>query len=212
MAKRRYALERGGPKQLTLRWRWGLRDFEVSLGATSWKIDRHTLTTGANIVLPDGSSLLVKVVKPPWWSVGRRREVLVERDQIPLPGSDGHPRVIGRGAARLVLLFAIVRLLLVGVWTVFQRNASAASPLAGWFGIEAVVLVVLAIAAALGARLAVALAAGVFSIEIVALLASGVVLNPIGLLIQVLVIVHLVSSWRRMAPRQRAPSLASVFE
>ncbi len=126
MGKRRFALERGGPKDLRLRWRWRMKDFQVSLGDASWKLDRPSLETGATIVLPDGSSLFVRSVKRRWWSVGGRDELVIERDGIPIPGSDGDPRIIGRGAARLIILFALLRLGIVALLLLFQRPGTPA--------------------------------------------------------------------------------------
>lgn len=212
MAGRRYALERGGPRELQLRWRWGMRDFEVLLGPSSWKLDRPLLRSGATIVLPDGCSLFVQHVKPPWWSIGRRKELLVERDRVPVPGSDGHPRVVGRRAARLILLFAFLRIFFIVLWGAFQRGGPRWGGLLAFLPLEAVVLTVLGILAAFGFRLPVVLAAGLFALEVLVVFASGNTPNPIGVLILVIVIVNLVSAWRRMSPRRREPSLASVFE
>ena len=40
MPTRKFALERGGPKQLQIRWRRGFKDFEVALDGQAWKVDR----------------------------------------------------------------------------------------------------------------------------------------------------------------------------
>ncbi len=188
-----------------------MKDFEVAFREAAWKFDRAALATGATIVLPDGSSLLVRSVRRRWWSVGFRDELHIERDGVPVPGSDGDPRVLGRRAGAIIIFFGLLRVGLAALWLLFQRGgASRAFDL---IAVEGVVLVVLGILAAFGRRLPVALAAGVFALEMVlALVNSPAVQNPAGLLIQVLVIVHLVLAWRRMAPRQRQPSLAQVFE
>jgi hypothetical protein len=169
------------------------------------------------MILPDGSSLLVRLVKPAWWSVGRHRQLLVERDGMPLPGSDGHPLAVGRRAGRLILFLVVLRVLFFMLWRLFDQQGRSGGGSVGVFGallpLETPILLVLGIAALFGRRLPVALAAGLFALEAFALLvASGGVPNPFGLLIQVLVTVELVRAWREMAPRQRVPSLASVFE
>jgi hypothetical protein len=213
MAKRSYAFERGGPKLLHLRWRWRMRDFQVEVGGASWTLDTSSLLGGTTLILADGSSLHVRLSKPSWWSVGRRKELLVERDGVPVPGSDGHPLVIGRRAASLILFFAFLRILFILLWQIFDRSRSApGGGLSAVFGLATITLLVLGIIAMFGRRLPVILAAGVFALETVVALAGGVRPNPLGLIILVAVVVELVRAWRRMVPRQRAPSLASVFE
>jgi hypothetical protein len=212
MGKRMYALERGGPKELVLRWRWRLRDFEVAVRGASWKIDRATLERGADLVLPDGSSLRVRHVKPPWWTVGRRSELHVDRNGVPVLGSDGHPRVIARGAGRVILFFALLRVVFLGLWFTFQRPGAGpvlASPALAllWLGMLAA-----GVLALFGLRLPVLAGAVLFSLELLLYFARGAATSPVGLVVQVAVIAHLVSAWRRMKPRQHTPSLASVFE
>lgn len=208
MARKRLALERGGPRRLELRWGWRLRAFQVSFDGTVWQLDRPTLATGVTLVLPDGSSLFVQSVKRRWWSIAFRDELRVERNGVPVPGSDGDPRVIGRGAASVLVFFGLLRFVFVTLWMVFSRPGSLApNPLA----LEGLTLIVLGILAAFGQRLPIALGAGLLVAEILVFAASGM-LNPVGLLIQVLVIVHLVHAWRRMRPRPPQPSLGSVFE
>ena len=61
-------------------------------------------------------------------------------------------------------------------------------------------------------RLPVALAAGLLAAEVPLAAVLDGPPNPLWLIIQVLVIVRLVRAWRRMAPREKRPSLAQVFE
>ncbi|HEY6002395.1 MAG TPA: hypothetical protein VIV57_05925 [Anaeromyxobacter sp.] len=211
MAKRKYALERGGPKRLFVRWRRGFKDFEVAFEGKAWKLDPALLAGGASLTLADGSSLLVQRLKRRWWSIGLRDELHVERDGVPVPGSDGDPRVLGRRAASVLLLFGLLRVLFVGLWFTFQRvggGGAVLNPVAA----EGALLAVLGILAAFGLRLPVLLGAALLVAELLVSVASGLRVGPFALVIQVLVIVHLVRTWRRMRPRERQPSLASVFE
>jgi hypothetical protein len=215
MTERRYALERGGPKDLRIRWRRGFADLEVALGDGAWRLDRAAVDAGASVVLPGGSTLLVHRVRRRWWSVALRDDLRVERDGVPVPASDGDPRTIGRRAARLILLLALMRVGFVGLWFVFSRTGPewAGMNVAGAMFLGAgAALVLLAVLAWLGKRLAVALAAGLFSLELAASYAFLGGRPGIGTLILVLVIVHLVQAWQRMRPRAAQPNLASVFE
>lgn len=220
MAGRSYRLERDGPKALRLRWNFGMRNFQVSLGDRSWRLERPQLKDGATIVLPDGSSLLVQRLPRPWYSIDSRSALIVERDGLPLPGSDGDPRVLGRRAGGLILIFGALRGLVV-VWLglVAAQERGFTSPdqaLAAQVGVAAavsagVILIILGVLAILGRRRPVVIAAGVLALEVL-LSFSGGPPNPFGLLIQALVIVHLVRVWKRMEPRQARPTLAQVFE
>src|SRR5512138_1146217 len=106
MPKRKFALERGGPKQLRVSWRRGLRDFEVALdGAGAWRLEPAAVRAGAAVTLPGGATLRVQWVKRRWWSIGFRDALRLERDGVPVPGSDLDPRVVARGGGRLMLLF-----------------------------------------------------------------------------------------------------------
>ncbi len=213
MAKRRYALERGGPKNLRLRWRWGMRDFQVALvGGPMWRFDREALKVGATVFLPDGSSLFLRYEKPKWWSVGGRKELHVERNGVPLPGSDGDPRVIGRRMASLIILFGLLRVVLGGLLTIFEEAQGPRPAGSVLVGIEGLLLIGLGVVAAFGRRLPVVLAAGLLAAELLIALSTGGILNPIGVVVQVLVILYLFRAWRRMAPRAPQATLSSVFE
>ncbi|HET8538561.1 MAG TPA: hypothetical protein VFL83_01685 [Anaeromyxobacter sp.] len=217
MASRRYALERGGPRRLRVRWGWRLKGFEVALDGQAWTLDRAAVLAGASITLPGGSTLFVQNVRRRWWSVALRDDLRVDLDGAPVPGSDGHPRTIGRRAASVIALFGLLRLFLVAMWVSLasapDANAISASFTFNLAAVDGAVLLVLAIPAALALRPAVVLAAGLLGVELaVSLLFAGGRASGLGVLIQVLVIVHLVDAWRRMRPRSPSPSLAAVFE
>lgn len=213
MAKRLYRLERGGPKILLLSWGWGMRNFTVQCGPSTWRVERPTLEKGATFVLPDGSSLLVQRPKRPWYSIDSRSSLIVERDGVPVPGSDGDPRVLGRRAGGLIILFGGFRsLAIMAVLLNFRRKGESPDPFFATIAVEGAVLIALGVVAMFGRRLPVAIAAGLLAAEGLLALGTGGLPNPMGVLIQTLVIVHLARSWKRMAPRIRQPSLAQVFE
>lgn len=61
MPKESLALERGGPKRLTLSWRFGWKDFTVSLdGQPVATVTREELKAGKDVPLPDGETLMVQ--------------------------------------------------------------------------------------------------------------------------------------------------------
>lgn len=213
MATRKLSLERGGPKRLRVRWGWRMKEVEVSLDGQAWKMDRAGLLAGTSITIPGGSTLFVQSVARKWWSVALRDELHVELDGVPVPGSDGDPRVIGRRAASLIALVGILKALLIGLWLVFQQARTGPQPLGTILVGSGLFLLALAVLAALGLRLPVLIAACLLGVELVATVAAvGGRVNGLGILIQVLVIVHLVGAWKRMRPRSATPSLAKVFE
>jgi hypothetical protein len=226
MASRSYALERGGPKALRLRWGFGMRSFEVTFGDRSWPLDRRQLKDGATIVLPDGSSLLVQRLHRPWYSIDSRSALVVERDGLPVPGSDGDPRVLGRRAGGLIVLFGALRALTLVVMVLSSAETGASPRPVGLSpglvpaasravlataAVGGLLLLVLGVLAILGRRRPVVIAAAVLGLEMPLSLVGGPP-NPVGILIQALVAVHLFRTWKRMAPRERRPSLAQVFE
>lgn len=205
MGKRNYALERGGPKRIHLRWRLRFRDFRVAFDeGPAWTLDRGSLFTGATLVLPDGSSLFVRRVKRPWYSIGLRDELRVERDGVPVPGSDGDPRVIGRQVGSLLFVLALLRLLVVAAAAPSTREVTFIL----WMLAETGLVLILGVLAWLGVRRAVVVAAGLFALEtmpaIIALPAAGV--------IQALIAVHLIIAWRNMKPKVKVANLREIFE
>jgi hypothetical protein len=212
MTKREYALEPGGPKALKLQWGLGMRDFQVSFGDASWRIDEATLESGARLVLPSGSMLLVQRPKHRWHSFDSRSYLVIERDGIPVPGSDGDPHVVGRRAGRVILFFGVVRTGIAGVAAYVQDAGDALRGAAPILLAGGGVLIVLGVLAMFAKRLPVAIATGLFALEFLSSFVVGSGPNPMGIPIQIAVIWHLSQAWRRMAPRQVQPSLASVFE
>jgi hypothetical protein len=99
---RGYALERGGPERIELRWEASFRDVRVLFdGAEVAVLERKKIPReGAKITLPDGSVLSVRL-----------RGVLgieLLRNEVHLPGSDLEPRRLLRNAAILMALAAVV--------------------------------------------------------------------------------------------------------
>jgi hypothetical protein len=188
-----------------------LRDFEVALDGETWRLEPLALEIGAGIALPDGSRLFLKSVRRRWWSIGLRDELLVERDGVPLPGSDGDPRVIGRRAARLIGLFGVLSLGF-GVALVRFDEASAVPRPGHLVALEGLVLIVLAVLAASGRRLPIALAAFMLLADSLLPFALGITARPMGLLIRGLVVAHLVGTWRRLRPRPTTAAIAAVFD
>jgi hypothetical protein len=133
-----------------------------------------------------------------------------------VPGSDEDPRVVGRRAASVVGLFGLLRLLLFGLWLAFRGDARPGSGLDPWLvvlTVEGATLLALAVAASLGARVAVAAAAALLALELAAsLVVGGGRVGGGAVLIQVLVIVHLYQCWQRMKPKVPTANLAAVFE
>lgn len=212
MPTRMFALERGGPKRLRIQWGRRFEDLEVALdGAPASRIDPNALDDGASIALADGSSLLLRRVRRPWSSMAFRDELRVERDAVPLPGSDGDPRAIGRRAAALIALFGLLQFGFLAMWILFQRPSGLDSSSLGSLA-PLLVHLLLAALAALGVRLAVLLAAGVFALELAAYLAAAGWRPGIGTLILAFVSVRLVHAWRLMRPTAPKVSLAKVFE
>ncbi len=219
MARRRFALERGGPKRLELRWRRGLRDFQVALDGQVWSLDRTAVVAGTSLTLPGGSSLFVQWVKRRWSSIALRDTLRVDKDGVPLPGSDEDPRVVGRRAASLIALFGLLRVFFLALFFSLSRPGGGSSPVvtlaagsAFFIAVEGALLVALALAAAFGVRAAVVAAAAVLALEFLAYAALGALKPSLGTVVQVLVIVHLWQAWKRMKPKVPTASLAAVFE
>jgi hypothetical protein len=210
MASRSYALERGGPKVLRLTWRRGLRDFEVAFGERLLKLDPAAVRAGTSATLPDGSALHVRYARRSFWSIAFRDDLHVERDGVPVPGSDGDPRVIGRRAARVMAFFGLLRVAFLLLFHLFSRQPGTPGPVQVLV-LSGLALLVLAVLAAYGLRLAVALGAGLVGLEVVVAVAAGVGATPVALLIQILLVAHLASAWRRMRPRAPRPALGQVF-
>lgn len=98
---RAYALERGGPERLELRWGASFRHVRVLFdGREVASLDRKKIPRdGTEVKLPDGSVLLVRL-----------RGVLgieLRRGESHVPGSDLEPRRVLKNAALLMGLAAL---------------------------------------------------------------------------------------------------------
>jgi hypothetical protein len=196
MNKLRLALERGGPKRLEVRRGRGPDGGLVLLDSTEVAtFDPSRLDTGVSVALPDGSALRLERVPRRWWSVALRDELLVDRQGVPVPGSDGDPRTIGKRAARFIGIFGVLLILFGMLWELFSRSRNvSATPVM----LEGVLLLVLAAVAAFGPRLPILLAALLLAADTVAVLALTGAFPPVGLVVRALIVVHLVRSWKRM--------------
>jgi hypothetical protein len=150
---RRYALERGGPERLELRWGASFREVRVLFdGAEVEVLHRKKIPRdGANVTLPDGSVLSLRL----------RGMLGIElyREGGHLPGSDLEPRRLLRNAALLMAIAALADGALDGA---IARKVHAAAadvgapfpqPLAIALGLDAA-LFVLVLPTALGSRIA----------------------------------------------------------
>lgn len=205
MGRRDFALERGGPKRIRLRWGLFYRRFTVALeGGPTWELPRDQLRQGRSLALPDGSSLFVRQVRRRWYSIALRDELQVEHDGVPVPGSDGEPRTLGRRAGTGIIILALLRLWvlwsLAGALSLMQRAAVA----------ENLVLFALGVCCSLGFRLAAALAAGLLALELV--WSVVFVQIPSYAVVQALIAFALFRAWRRMRPREKQLNLGQIFE
>lgn len=107
MHTKRFRLEEGGPKRLTLSWRGHYEELRalvdgVQVGQSQGK---EALRHGELWRLPDGSRLGVRLHQ------GGLQLLLVEHEGRPVPGSQGHPMTWVRGAAYSLLMACFVHLL-----------------------------------------------------------------------------------------------------
>jgi hypothetical protein len=182
MAKRRLALESGGRKLLELHWQRGLRDFRVSVPGRAWTLDPSVVLAGTLLTLPDGSSLFIRIVKRCLWSGVFRDELLVARDGVPLPGSDGSPRLIAKRAMRMLVLFAFLRILFATLLTMLQRPG-AGGPNLGLMLLEGLALLVLGVLAWFGLRTPVLLGAVLLGVESTFALLRGITPSSSAILV-----------------------------
>lgn len=195
MKTHRLALERRGPRRLEVRGGTAKRDVTVSLdGAPISAFDASGLDLGATLRLPDGGALLLQRIPRRWWSLAFRDELRAERDGVPLPGSDCEPRTIRLRAARFLVLLGLAILLFGLVWLLFSTRATAVAALPL---LEGLFLVVFGILAALGLRLPIVAGAGLLVVDTVVPPFLGAPLNPLGVVLRALFVVHLVRAWRR---------------
>ena len=218
MARRRYALERGGPRRLEVRWRWRRRDMEVLLDGArvAGPFDRAAFERGATFMLPDATTLTVRWVKPAWWTFSAGAELRVERQGVPVPRSDGDPHVIGRRAARVVGAFGMLTFLFAVGWRFFAKPGVAQPGALLGVAAEGLLLLFLALLGLFGLRFPILVAAILFGLNALAAvgfgLQEGSVPSPIGLFIQIAVAIFLFRSWRRMKPLPPPVEVARIFE
>jgi hypothetical protein len=186
----------------------------VTLDDSAWRLELPaSRDEGAPLFLPDGSELRVKRTDWRWYSLEPLHALDIERDGVPVPGSTGDPLMVGRRAGGLILFFAALRIVilvggLLGAW----GSGGRLSALVSLTALEGAILMVLGVLAARGRRLPVALAAGMLAAELALTLVVGGRPHPVGLMIFLVLTGSLVHAWKRMAPRERRPSLAKVFE
>jgi hypothetical protein len=121
MAKRRFALEPGGPKRLELSWGGFWKNFQVTLdGALVDTVEggQKRLKEGVELPLPDGSNLHIQIVQ-----TAMIVELRVLRNGAPLPGSTSDPEQRVRNAAYLLYFLAGLNTLLGVVSLVFDIPA-----------------------------------------------------------------------------------------
>jgi hypothetical protein len=93
MAVKKFALEVGGPKRLTVSWGFRWKDFVVRLddqevGRISGGFD--ALRLGESFALPNGSSLRAQLVMEKSWA-GKVPQLHLYVDGKPVPGSEAVP-------------------------------------------------------------------------------------------------------------------------
>lgn len=196
MAKKRYSLERGGPRRLEVRWKRGFRDLTISLdGATPpTAIDPLALDTGATVLLPDETSLHVQRVRRAWWSLDVRDELRLERLRAPVPGSDGDPVTIRRRAAGLMALLGALFATFGLLWAIFSPVADRTASHTILVGL---LLVVPAAFAASGVRSAILIAAILLVADVLLVLRATGQVAPGAIMIRALIVVHLYRAWSR---------------
>jgi hypothetical protein len=196
MKKLRLALDRGGPRRLEVRWGQGPSGGLVLLdSAEVATFDPSRLATGVSVALPDGTALRIERSPRRWWSVALRDDLLVDRQGVPVPGSDGDPRTIGRRAARLIALFGVLLVVYGLLWQLFSVESHG--PGSALF-LEGVLLLILAAVAAFGVRTPLLLAALLIAAEATVIVVRTGQFTPTALVVNALVVVYLVQSWLRM--------------
>jgi len=157
--------------------------------------ERAALEAGATFALPDGTTLFVRRVPRAWWSIALHAELRVERDGVPVPGSDAHPRVVARRAARLLVMLAIGEFLLLTMWAFLSR------PGAHGFGVvalESAVLLVLGICVFAGLQDAILVAAAALALLPLADLTSPASFSLALIVLRAALVAYLIDRWRRM--------------
>lgn len=119
MPKKRYAIDRGGPRRLQIAWenRWRNMTIHFDEQLVAAIPTRQELKAGRKLVLPDGSTLWVQLVKK---TIDTELHVL--RNDRPVPGSYTDP------AARFKLAYGIAlavtgAYLILGALVLLARNS-----------------------------------------------------------------------------------------
>lgn len=105
MPTQKFALEREAPKRLEITWAGIFREMTVTFdGQEVGKLVRADLDRGADVALPDGSS--VHIVLEPTGTFGTGRALRLSRNGAPLPGSSADPHERARAAGFVVYFVA----------------------------------------------------------------------------------------------------------
>jgi hypothetical protein len=124
-----FPLEPGGPPRLGVSWRGALKDLSVSFDGQPVAAFEgpKELKEARRLVLPDGSTLEVRVASPSGFP-----ELLLTRDGEPVPGSSGDPAVRHATAwqvvAAVAVLNVVVGLLVEATGADFLRGIGAGWP------------------------------------------------------------------------------------
>lgn len=86
MPTKSYAIERGGPKRLTLDWQRGFKDIQVTFDGQPLGVilDQKALKEGARFKLPDGSTLDI-------YKKANRATISITQDGLQIPDSAEDP-------------------------------------------------------------------------------------------------------------------------
>lgn len=105
MPSKRYALEPKGEPRLEVSWKWNYKDVVVKLdGFEVGRIDTpQELKLGRTFALIDGSTLHVQLADSL-----HRKELLLTRNGVPLPGSSGDPDTVIKTAAGVLGVVAAI--------------------------------------------------------------------------------------------------------
>ena len=117
MPKKRYALEKKGPKEIEISWGFAWKNFTVKqndeiIGTVE---NQKALKEGRQFTLKDGSSLQVKL------NIGLAKAGLeVLHNNEPLPGSDMDPVKLVKNAFGILVFIAALNIIIGIVLTVFK--------------------------------------------------------------------------------------------
>lgn len=117
MPQQSYAIEKDGPKRLTLSWKAGWREIAVVFDgqAVGTIPNQKALSVGQEMALPDGSKLFVKLARN---FIATELQVL--RNGQPVPGSMSDPQARVKVAYQIAYFIAGFNLVLGLLATLFQ--------------------------------------------------------------------------------------------